>query len=987
MGYGGVLAWVSDTIACKRRRDLEAPDIESMWLEIRLHNTVFLLCVLYRAESNTNLDFWSKLQDNVDNIYASDRHKMLMVGDFNADPKTVHGRYFSDFVEANNMSSLIHENTRITDRSQSLLDQAITNFPMFIKESGTEPPLLGCDHNTIFVECLFKAKKKQSYKRTIWNFSDTNFENYRSKLGEYDWDTCFASVDTDEVCENVSTAILDIAKETIPNKTPYFRPHDKAWFNSYLRKLHRKRNYLYRQFKTLKNDLSLNRYKDYQKLFHSELSRIKEEYQNAKYANLAENGKHQPKNWWKLLKSVYKNSNIYESIPPITSQNQIITDDAEKADVVNNIFVSVSALDDTNVDLPTFVRIVNEGNLSNIVITVDDVKDQIQCLDLNKAYGVDNVSPVFLREGVGMLSVQLQRLFNVCLQTCKFPLLWKRSNVIPIHKKGKKDDIDNYRPVSVLSVVGKVFERIIHKYVYNHFRDNHLLSVFQSGFLPGKSTVTQLIEVHHKLCQAVDQNKEIRVIFLDISKAFDRVWHKGLLHKLHQCGISGPLLELFDNYLSDRYQRVVINGQSSSWQRVSAGVPQGSVLGPLLFLVFINDIVSCVHHCQIRLFADDTCLMVEVDNRHDTALKIEEDLTRICDWSRQWLVTFAAHKTKSLIVSNKRDSHRNPPVCFHNVPIEEVTHYKYLGLNFSSNLKWDKHIDDIATKARKRLSLMMPLKFKLNRWSLSVMYNSFVLPVMEYANVVWGGSCDTYLAKLERVHVDGMRLVTGATARSNISKLYEDLGWVSMRSRCEEAMLLMLYKILHGMAPDYLIELLPHRNRELIQYDLRNKDNIKVPYTRLETSRRSFFPNAIRLWNKLQDNCHDADTLSLFKAAIRHDNPERNLLYYYGQRWASIHHTRLRMGCSALGYHLRYKLYVSDDSSCQCGAPHESPYHYFFECPLYANSRLTLIDRVSIYSEATLRTLLFGASQSSLSDNRAIFDAVQNYIVETERFV
>ena len=202
--------------------------------------------------------------------------------------------------------------------------------------------------------------------------------------------------------------------------------------------------------------------------------------------------------------------------------------------------------------------------------------------------------------------------------------------------------------------------------------DNFILNAHQSGFQKGKSTITQLIEVYHQFCQAVDTNKEMRIVFLDISKAFDKVWHIGLLYKLKKCGIGGGLLLWLKDYLSDRKQRVVINGQSSGWREIRAGVPQGSVLGLLLFLVFINDITQNISHCNVRLFADDTCIFIEVEDRNQAADMISEDLAHISDWSKLWKVNFSLAKTKSLIISNKKDKNMNPPISFDGHIVDEV---------------------------------------------------------------------------------------------------------------------------------------------------------------------------------------------------------------------------------------------------------------------------------------------------------------------------
>ena len=290
------------------------------------------------------------------------------------------------------------------------------------------------------------------------------------------------------------------------------------------------------------------------------------------------------------------------------------------------------------------------------------------------------------------------------------------------------------------------------------------------------STVTQLLEINHQFCKAIDENKEIRVVFLDIRKAFDKVWHKGLLYKLSLSGINGNLLAWITDYLSNRMQRVVLNGQHSCWKTIDAGVPQGSVLGPLLFLLYINDITSQIRNVNIRLFADDTCLFIDVDDRINTALRLEKDLETINLWGKQWLVDFAPEKTKSLIISNKRDAYKNRSVKFGGHPVEEVTEHTYLGLLFTSKMSWNSHINNVAIKTRKKMNLMIPLKFKLDRKSLEIMLNSFVISSMSYAIEIWGCTYDSQLLKLEQIIVDSMRLLTGAT---NIANLYNDTGWLT----------------------------------------------------------------------------------------------------------------------------------------------------------------------------------------------------------------
>ena len=216
-----------------------------------------------------------------------------------------------------------------------------------------------------------------------------------------------------------------------------------------------------------------------------------------------------------------------------------------------------------------------------------------------------------MKELARPLSGPLTDLFNFSLTAGKVPNLWKQANVTPVFKKNEPSDVANYRPISLLNTIGKVLEKIIHKYVFNFLNDHQVITTLQSGFVPGDSTVNQLVEIYNTFCQALDEGKEVRAIFCDISKAFDRVWHKGLLFKLNSVGISGSLLQWFTDYLDNRKQRVVIPGVCSDWSLVKAGVPQGSILGPLLFLLYINDIVENINS-SVRLFADDTSLYITV---------------------------------------------------------------------------------------------------------------------------------------------------------------------------------------------------------------------------------------------------------------------------------------------------------------------------------------------------------------------------------------
>ena len=258
-------------------------------------------------------------------------------------------------------------------------------------------------------------------------------------------------------------------------------------------------------------------------------------------------------------------------------------------------------------ELPLNVHYTTEKRLNTLNFANNDIEKVIQNLDPNKAHGYDKIS-ISMRKNCGKsICKPLQLIFSQYIDTGSFPLEWKKANVVPVHKKGDKQCLKNYRPVSLLPVCGKIFERLIFNEMFRFLIENNLISSNQSGFNPGDSCINQLLSITHEIYKPFDDGFEVRGVFLDISKAFDKVWHKGIIFKLQQNGISGKLLRVLSDFLKDRKQRVILNGQFSSWTSVNAGVPQGSILGPLLFLIYINDLTDGLSS-NTKLFADDTSL-------------------------------------------------------------------------------------------------------------------------------------------------------------------------------------------------------------------------------------------------------------------------------------------------------------------------------------------------------------------------------------------
>ena len=395
-------------------------------------------------------------------------------------------------------------------------------------------------------------------------------------------------------------------------------------------------------------------------------------------------------------------------------------------------------------------------------------------------------------------------MFNYSLSLGSFPTPYKDANLSPIPKKGDLSLLTNHRPVSLLNSESKVFERLLFVYLFNHLRDNNILTPLQSGFIPGDSTVNQLTFLYNTFYRALDEGKEIRVVFCDIKKAFDRVWHAGLLHKFH----SGTLLDWFKDYLSQRRQRVVLPGVFSDWAYTHAGVPQGSVLGPLLFLIYINDIVNDIGS-NIRLFADDTSLYIVVTDPDTSAELLTSDLVKIEDWAEKWLVTFQPPKTNSLVISRKVNKPAHHPLFLQNQQIKEVDSHKHLGLYFSNDGTWHHQIQYIKDKAWTRINIMRKLKFKLDRKSLEIIYTAFIRPILEYGDVVWDNCAQYEKDDLEKIQHEAARIATGTTRLISINNLYNEIKWDSLQKRRNDHKLSLFFRMKNNLTPTYLSSLVP----------------------------------------------------------------------------------------------------------------------------------------------------------------------------------
>ena len=796
-------------------------------------------------------------------------------------------------------------------------------------------------------------------------------------IEEHNWDICFNVANTDHACNIWNESFLNIARTYIPNKVVKIRTKDKPWFNNKLRKLLRQKNKMHKNAKYTNSVVDWEHFRECRNKYTEHLRSSEKNYKNLLANKLNINTNINPKGWWHLARQ-FMGKTKDSQIPPMTHGNNDLVDNLSKANAFNEAFLSFSNIDTSNASLPRLTTKTN-SKFEKFDICEKDIYDVLKSLDTSKATGPDGISSKMLKETALSITPSLTRLIKLSISTASVPKCWKQANVLPIYKKGEKSDFGNYRPVSLLNVTSKVCEKVIFKYLFNYFRDNN-----QSGFIQGDSTVHQLVFLYNTFCKALDDKKDIRIVFCDQSKAFDRVWHAGLIFKLQSQGVKGEALLWIKDYLANRQQRVVIEGNSSSWGNICAGVPQGSVLGPLLFLVYINDITEHIKS-QIKLFADDTSLFITIDdNIEELSAELNEDLNTIGVWAKNWLVNFNASKSKVLNVTLKRNfEHLDIPLKFEGEILDTVHAHKHLGIEFNSKLTWKNHVLSISSNANKKISILAGLKNFLDRKTLSTMYISFIRPTLEYGNIVWCNCTSSEDDILESVQRRAARIITGAIIRTPSKCIYEEAALETLKCRQERNILLFFHKIINKSVPLYLQNLTPESTHQE-RYNLRHQSNFIPPKCRITKYQKSFLPTAVSLWNKLEEDQKNITDFKSFKKSITPELYE-NPLHFIGNRKEQILMSKIRLNCSNLKAHL-YNLKIINDRKCTCGLAIEDSLHFFFICTLYNRPRATLHNCIAVLAPFTLKTLLNGYDKLDILTNTVIIKATLEFINATERF-
>ena len=749
----------------------------------------------------------------------------------------------------------------------SILDLILTKEESQIQDLKYHAPLGKSDHSVLSFNFNCYFNNELSSKKYLYD--KANFEDMKRSLEESNW--------LEEFIQNANLYDVEGAWLKLKSKLHALRdehvPQSKigelSWkgkgdipISQELRQLIKDKRRFHRKWiKSINN--THERVARHQ--FNSTRNKVKKMMTQTKRSyerRICSQSKNNPKRFWKHIRDNLKTkSGIYPLLESVNDENSIKFDDYDKAEILQNQFCSVFT-EEPDGDLPSFTSRTEKE--VEIFLTVEMVRKEVTSLDVNKAIGPDELHPRMLKELVDYITVPLFIIMKKTLINGCIPTDWKLANVSPIFKKGAKNLAENYRPISLTSIVCRLLEKIVKCQIMDHLKQEDLLSPSQHGFINRRSTVTQLLNYLDKSTEAIADGDVVDVIYFDFAKAFDTVPHRRLLMKIEGYGIKNEALAWIRAFLTDRYQVVTVNGKRSSKQRVLSGVPQGSVLGPLLFVLYINDLPEVVRSI-LYLFADDTKLLKRIKNKQDS-LELQSDIEAMDDWTTRWILRFHPGKCHVLTLGKFENIKYAHTYKLGDTVLDHVCSEKDLGVTFDNDLSFEKHLFNQVKKANSMVGLIKRSFFHLTPDLFRELYVTFVRPHLEYAQVIWSPKLRKHSELLEGVQRRATRIVEACKHQPYSNRL-QQIGIPTLEYRRSVGDMVEVFKHLHFYSSTtvpnkFVARTRPSRNHEFELKRLFAKDGLRGVQTNF------FYYRSIKHWNALPREVVNSPSIAVFKKRI-----------------------------------------------------------------------------------------------------------------------
>ena len=744
-------------------------NLESQWIQCKFEKMKNIIIGNFYRPPSGNKTFYINNLVELSNTLRNINNEIFCLGDANICLNESNNitRLLKDSLKLCNLKQVINEPTRLGVTKKSLLDHIYTNCN-HIQSKGSGNINVS-DHLLIFIsrkkERVY-TKKEFSYVRKIDN---EKIPDFISEIKKIDWYPIYSLNNVDKMWESSLCHFNTCADKFFPIKKIRKNAKKEKWMTNDLLVEIKEKNYLLVKAKKTKdvNDIeAAHRKRNY---VNNLIKKAKRNFYVTEFELNVKN----TKNVWLLLKDLLPLDKKSDNCIRLNDQNGDPIDDTECADFVNKFFNTVGC------DNP-ISPILSQGPLPKPLfdiqpVNTNDVLTLVKEINVKKSSAVDNIPSLLLKEIFIALPDLITNLINKCILKNVFPSSWKIATIVPLKKVKNCNNVNDLRPISILPLPSKLLEKIVHKQCISFLNKNQLLNAEQYGFQKSKSTISAVADFLDIIYSNIEKKQASLAIYIDFQKAFDRLDHSVLLHKLKFLGFTKNSLNFFENYLSNRYQTSLVNNIKSKPLKISHGIPQGSILGPLLFILYINDININIHNSQVKLFADDTVLFNSNSVFDNNLNEINDDLLKIISWCEVNNMKINIKKTKSMVLGSKNltKKYQNVNICINDTILQQVKTFKYLGMMLDENLNFNSHINMLKKIVSHKIFLLNRYSKFLTTQTRLIIYKSYILPLIEYGDILYIKASNKNLDKIQKLQNHALKLCHNLDIRTSTNHIHK----------------------------------------------------------------------------------------------------------------------------------------------------------------------------------------------------------------------
>ena len=881
---GGVSLFVRSDYDFKTRDDLSMgtgmSEMESMFIELQVTGEKNIIVgAIYRPPDSVTNDFIEGLLCLLDRVNYEKKYCFIL-GDFNLNllkyKSDTHVEDYLNVLYSTFFYPLIHKATRVKETTATLIDNILSNSLSNCLRSG----VLYCDvsdHLPIFQFSNIKTTKTGTNKDKITKriINGKNISKFKNKLDTTSWVNLYEEKDTQHAYLKFMEIFNSYFEECFPVKN-FTKKHDpdfnKPWFSPHLLKLLKKKNKLYQRYVSNPTPLNRNAYKCHRNIYNHATRSAKHKHFEEEFGRCTNNSKY----IWKVINQLLQRENSTPKLPSVfISDGESIENPFNIAEKFNEFFVNIGLNLANNIPHCDANPLDSIKGTFSIISTFDppdsqEISDIIESLK-SSAAGHDNIPASLVKQVKSSILEPLRHVFSLSLKTGVIPHELKIAKVIPLFKMDNPGCFSNYRPISILPCFSKILEKIVYKRIISHLNSNEILYKHQYGFRKNHSTCMALIHLVDKIISAQEKGDFVCSIFLDFSKAFDTIDHSILLAKLHKYGIHMDAHKWLTNYISHRTQFVCIKGCFSNKAQLHCGVPQGSILGPLLFLIYINDLCNISKIFSPIMFADDTTLVLSNSNFESLIRDANNGLGAFVKWFKINKLSLNIKKSNFIIFSGKKVYNKDlSKIEIESIQMPQVASTRFLGIIIDESLSWREQIFDVCRKVSKSIGIIRRVRNLISKKCLLTLYYSLIYPYLSYCNIVWGSTFTTSLQKIKILQNRFVRLATRSVWDATSAPLFLQLQILNIYDINKYLICLFMYQIFSiGLnVPDHFKSYFA-ANSQFHSYSTRQAQALHPPKYLKSRSQFLLKYQGVKVWNRYSYIASNCRSLAIFKKHLR----------------------------------------------------------------------------------------------------------------------